>query len=164
MVDPMPTLHEPQLTEVSSVWREPSVQMARELAANKEVVLGKLRFYCEHGRPEDWEGKFAKQVLAHEEEVLSEIVGILTLAASLAVMLSPGVVIATLQRVLIEPALIFQSTFPSEVAWILADFYQRNKETPGTFWPDIMGERPHNFPGRNENPLGNVSRLLQLQR
>jgi hypothetical protein len=55
--------------------------MGRELAANKEIVIGKLRFDRVHGRPEDWAGKFAKQVLAQEEEVLSEIVVMLTLAA-----------------------------------------------------------------------------------
>jgi hypothetical protein len=148
----MPTLYNPQLQEVGSVWREPSVEMGRELSANKENVLGKLRFYCEHGRPEDFHGKFAREVRTKEEEILSEIVGILTLAASISVKLRRGVLIATLQKVLINPALVYEPTFPAAVAWSLAQFYQRKKERPGTYWPDAMGERPANFPGRLRKP------------
>ena len=148
----MPKWYKPQLNEEGSVWLEPSGQMASELLANKETVLGKLGFYCAHGRPEDFDGKFEKQVRTHEEEILSEIVGVLTLAASLSSKLRRGVVIATLEKVLINPALIFEPTFHPAVAWCLAQFYQRKEEKPGTYWPDIMGERPANFPGRLRKP------------
>jgi hypothetical protein len=96
----MPTLSKPQLKETPSVWRKPSAEIKRELAANKEVILGKLGFYREHGRPEDFDGKFAKQVLAQEKEVIAEIAGILTLAASIAAQ----VIFEGLQRVRVERA------------------------------------------------------------
>ena len=73
----MPKWYNPQLNEVGSVWLEPSAEMASELLANKETVLGKLRFHCEHGRPEDFDGKFKDQVRTHEKEVLDEIRGVL---------------------------------------------------------------------------------------
>jgi hypothetical protein len=144
--------YKPQLNEVGSVWLGPSAEMARELSANKENVLGKLRFYCAHGRPEDFNGKFKDQVRTYKEEILSEIVGVLTLAASLSVKLRRGVLIATLEKVLINPALIYDPTFHPAVAWCLAQFYQRKEEKPGTYWPDIMGERFANFPGRRRKP------------
>lgn len=46
----MPKWYKPQLNEVGSVWLEPSAKMGRQLSANKKNVLGKLRFYCAHGR------------------------------------------------------------------------------------------------------------------
>jgi hypothetical protein len=97
----MPKWYKPQLNQAGSVWLEPSAEMARELSANKENVLGKLRFHCAHGRPEDFDGKFKDQVRTHEKEVLAEIVGVLTLAASLSVKLQRGVLIATLEKVLL---------------------------------------------------------------
>ena len=148
----MPKWYKPRLEEADSVWSDPSAEMARRLIADKEIILGNLRFYCEHDRPDDFDGKFASHVRAEEELVLAEIAGILTLAASVSATLSPGVLIATLRRVSIEPTLIFRPKFPSEVACIVADFYQRNRETPGTFWPDIMGEKPASFPGGRRKP------------
>src|SRR6476659_8999843 len=103
--------YKPQLNEVGSVWLEPSAEMARQLSVDKENVLGKLRFYCAHGRPEDFDGKFEDQALTHEKEVLAEILGVLTLAASLSGKLQRGVLIATLDKVLLKPALIYDPTF-----------------------------------------------------
>src|SRR5258708_39124846 len=99
----MPKWYKPQLNEVGSVWVEPSAKMGRHLSANKKNVLGKLRFHCAHGRPEDFNRKFAKQVRTHEKEILAEILGVLTLAASLSVKLRRGVLIATLEKVLLKP-------------------------------------------------------------
>jgi len=149
----MPKWYKPQLKEEGSVWLKPSAEMGRELSADKENVLGKLRFYCAHGRPEDFDGKFKDQVRTHEKEILSEIVGVLTLAAStISIKLPRGVLIATLEKVLIKPVLIYDPTFRPAVAWFLAQFYQRKNEKPGTYWPDIMGERFAKSPGRPRKP------------
>ena len=134
--------------------------MGRELAANKEIVIGKLRFDRVHGRPEDWAGKFAKQVLAQEEEVLSEIVVILTLAASLAGMLSPGIVIATLQKVLIEPTLILRPRLLGFLRTSTSATRNPGDVSGQIFW----ASGPAISPVGGENPLRNVSRLLHLPR
>jgi hypothetical protein len=111
-----------------------------------------LGFYREHGKPEDFDGRFKEQVLVHEKEVLSEIVGALTSAAAISASLSMPVLIATLKRVRKNPQLVCKKSFPGAVAGILARTYQRANEKPGTFWPDIMGELPKNFQGQLERP------------
>jgi hypothetical protein len=149
---PMPTLSKPKLKETPSVWLEPSRRIECELTAIKGTVLQELGFYREHGRPEDFGGKFKKQILAHEKELLSEIVGALTLAAAISASVSRPVLIATLERVRKNPKLIFKKHFPGAVLWIVARTYQRANEKPGTFWPDIIGELPKNFHGQLEKP------------
>jgi hypothetical protein len=148
----MPTLSKPKLKEEHFVWRTPSRQMLRELTKNKVTVLEQLDFYSEHGRPEDFDGKFRNQVKTHEKVVLSEIAAALTVAASISASLSPSVLIATLKKVKSNPEFIFRKTFPAAVLWIVAQNYQRKDEKPGTYWPDIFGERPKKFPGKKQRP------------
>jgi len=138
--------------------------MARQLSVDKENVLGKLLFYCAHGRPEDFDGKFKDQVLTHEKEVLSEIVGVLTLAASLSVKLQRGVLIATLEKVLLELFLIFEPTFHPAVAWCLAQFYQRKDEKPEPIGRTLWENGPPTSRVGGEGRAKDVLKLLHLPR
>jgi hypothetical protein len=149
----MPTLSKPRLKEPRSIWRTPSVGMRKELNSIKPDVLERLGFYCEHGRPEDFGSKYKKQVHTNEKEVLSEILGALTIAYSILNNLSRPVLIATLKKIQQNPSLIHRKTLPTLALWSVAQYYQRRDERPGTFWPDIMGERPANFPGRRKKPI-----------
>jgi hypothetical protein len=148
----MPTLSKPQLIEMPSVWQEPSVEMNRAVFAISEPALGKLGFYREHGQAEDFGGKFREQVQKHGHEVLCEIAGALTLAASISQSMSVPVLIATLKNVRKEPVLIVQHDFPGAVLWRLAGYYQRGTERPGTYWPDMVGEAPANYNELVEKP------------
>jgi hypothetical protein len=148
----MPTLSKPQLTETPSVWQRPSLDMQEAVFTTGEAVLGKLGFYHEHGRPEDFGGKFKEQVQKDGYQVLSEIAGALTLAASISQSISPPVLIATLGKVRQQPDLIVRDDFPGAVLWLLAGYYQRAMENPGTYWPDIVGEAPANFKMPLERP------------
>jgi hypothetical protein len=148
----MPTLSKPKLKEGPSVWRTPHRLMLAELTKNKTIILEQLRFYCEHDRPEDFGGKFKKQVQVHEKAVLLEIAAALTCAASVSASISISVRIATLKKVRAKPELILKKTFPAAVLWIIAENYQRKNEKPGTYWPDVFGVRPKRFPGRIKKP------------
>jgi hypothetical protein len=126
--------------------------MQEAVFATGEAVLRKLGFYHEHGRPEDFGGKFKEQVQKYRDQVLSEIAGALTLAASISQLISPPVLIATLGKVRKQPDLIVRNDFSGAVLWFLAGYYQRAIEKPGTYWPDIVGEAPANFKMPLEKP------------
>lgn len=163
----MPTLSKPQLSE-PLIWGDTKIESS--LNAIKEQVLEKLGFYREHDRVESFNSKFEKQVRDHENEVINEIVGVLTHAAAVAAKISDPALIATLKSIRRRPNLVFNNPVIGAAAWIIAENYQRQNEKPGTFWPDIMGQLPQDFHGSLRNPaLANIkaaaSRSLQkLQR
>lgn len=145
----MPTLSKPQLSE-PLIWGV--IQFERDLNSMREKVLYKLGFYREHDRPDSFNGKFALQVHTHEDEVLNEIAGALKHAAAVAARVSDSALIATLKSIRRHPNLVFNNRLIGAAVWILAENYQRQKEKPGTFWPDIIGELPENFRGRLRKP------------
>ena len=79
----MPTLYKPIKSEPESVWSgAASVAISDQVFENRVNILEKLKFHDHHGRPGKAAGKFDLQIARAENEVLSEIAGVLTLAAA----------------------------------------------------------------------------------
>lgn len=147
----MPTLYKAQLVEKSSY--ETDATYIREwLSEHDRDVLGTLRFYDEHGRLGDFKGGFDKQIHESTNDLLDEITGILIEALCRMATIPPGVMTATLDKIEKQPALGLSSLLPGEVDRLLARYYQRGEEKPGTFWPDVMRIHPKGFRDEPQPP------------
>lgn len=147
----MPTLYKAQLVEKSSY--ETDATYFREwLSEHDRDVLGTLRFYDEHGKLGDFKGGFDKQIHESTNDLLDEITGILIEALCRMATIPPGVMMATLDKIEKQPALGLSLLLPGEVDWLLAHYYQRGEEKPGTFWPDVVRIHPKGFKGKPRPP------------
>ena len=97
-------------------------------------------------------GEFDKQIHESTNDLLDEITGILIEALCRMATIPPGVMMAILDKIEKQPALGLSSLLPGEVDWLLAHFYQRGEEKPGTFWPDVMRIHPKGFKGKPRPP------------
>lgn len=113
-----------------------------------------LSFYKEHGRIGDWDGKFDEQIRKNITLLIDEIAAVLATAFMHSAQMPTGVLIATLKNVQKQPSLAISKNLPGAVDRALAGHYQRNKEKPGTFWPDAMYIRPVGFNGVMRRPTG----------
>lgn len=137
----MPTLYKAQLDEKSS-YATDAVYIREWLSKHQVVVLGRLRFCDEHGKLGDFEGGFDNEIQQASSDLLEEISSILIEALCHMATIPVGVLIATLDKIAKQPALGLSPVLPGEVVWLLASYYQRGEETPGTFWTDVMRISP----------------------
>jgi hypothetical protein len=143
----LPTLYKPIVTEGESVWSIPAKVIAHYLSKNPGQVLDRLNFYEEHGRPGEAGGKFDEQIKRAQDEVLAEIVGVLTFAFARAAEPPRGVKIASLKWIEKHPSAAQDYALPGFAEWSLARNYQRADEDMGTYFPDVVGFVPNDFQG-----------------
>jgi hypothetical protein len=134
----MPTLSKPQLIERESPWRRESDRIQRELCRKGVPILAGLGYCAERDLPIP---EADQLMLVQDVEALKPITGALTFAAAASEELSDAGVIATLRKVLRNPALFRLGQLPPEVEWDIACNYQRGDEKPGTHWPDVWGDQ-----------------------
>ncbi len=63
-----------------------------------------------------------------------------------------AVLVATLQKVVKTPSLVYKRELPEVVESVIARHYQRSDESPGTHWQDVCGDQVSSFPGEVEQP------------
>lgn len=80
------------------------------------------------------------------------------------VKLQRGVLVATLEKVLLELFLIFEPTFHPAVAWCLAQFYQRKDEKPEPIGRTLWENGPPTCRVGGEGRAKDVLKLLHLPR
>ncbi len=147
----MPTLYKPQLIE-RFTYQPDAIYIREWLSEHDRDVLRTLRFYDEHGKLGDFQGRFDRQIYKSANDLLDEITGILVEALPRMAAIPPGVMMATLDKIEKEPALGLSPLLPGEVDWLLAHHYQRGEEKPGTFWPDVMRMYPKGFKDTPQPP------------
>lgn len=136
----MPTIQKPQLEHGPFPWREQSQVFHRELEAQRVQILEQSGFNTEFGNPGDNPSSNQEQEAA---AFILELTGILSQAA--AIKMDGGYkpankVIATLKSVKKDLPLIFKGGVEPEALSLVATHYQRDAETPGTYWFDV--DRP----------------------
>jgi hypothetical protein len=129
----------PQLNHKSVDYAEVSDWLRRELVARERKILCLVGFFGEFGRPNDSTYTGASAAA----ELISEITGLLATALTIrldAGYKAPSKVIATLEAIIKTPKLALRYTTEPEARGALAAAYQRDNESPGTYWFDIYGE------------------------
>ena len=147
----MPTVYKPQLI-VQLAYQTHATYVREWLSEHRRNVLETLRFYDEHGKLGDFEGRFDKQIDQSANDLLDEITGVLIEALCWMAVIPSGVMMATLDKIAKQPALGLSPLLPGEVDRLLACCYQCGDEKPGTFWPDVMRIRPKGFKGKPRPP------------
>lgn len=150
-------MYKPIVTEPESVWSTAAKTVSAQVFENRTSILEALNFHKEHGRPEDMDGKFAPQITHDENEALSEIAGLLTLAAAQAAKPRVGVMIATLGWIQKHPSAAQDRTLPGFAERLLAHHYRRADETKATHFPDILGFAPEGIEDTVQLPTKEAS-------
>lgn len=130
----MPTTYRPQLDHVGFDWIVHADQIDRALRSEESLILEKLGFNDLFG---DHPAAIFK---SNAEEVMRELSGILSLAASIrmdAGFKAPNKLISIVRAIKKEPSIIFNRAVEPEALASVGSHYQRAGEPPGRFWWDI---------------------------
>ncbi len=131
----MPTLYKAQLVESETPWVEIWKRFHADLLPFSRRLLHMMGFFEER----DLAIPLADVPLSKEEELEFEtLITPLTKAAVEAQWMPPGVMISTLLRIANNPPEQIDQ-LPGIIQWVLAAFYRRGDEVPGTFALDIWG-------------------------
>jgi hypothetical protein len=158
----MPTRYSAHQYRPAPSWLATWKSMYSKLEPNAVQILGPTGFYerFDIEMPNRVEGR---NLGMEERAAIERIATALTIAADAAHRTPPGIVAAWLARIAKDPALFRSKQLPPEVHWLIASFYMREDERPGTHLQDIWGRRRVRFeakPQRATNPR--IARAARL--
>ncbi|QIO98817.1 hypothetical protein [Bradyrhizobium symbiodeficiens] len=133
---PVPSKFEPDLNHIGFNWRSDAKAIELEVLSREISLLTKLGFYREYGALDDpdFSGHMASV------ELVSEIVGALTLAAAIimdAGHKAPHAIVKTLRAVIRQPDHILLRSVEPEAPGVLGAYHKRPGKERGQYWFDV---------------------------
>jgi hypothetical protein len=133
----VPTVHKAELDHVGFKWHEDSNRFHEALLNQAAAICNAAGLRREPNEPGQHTGEGLNE---QESELIHRCAGAISRAAAIQVdagYKAANKLVATLEKIEKDPSLILKRDIEPEALGILAVSYQRNNESPGTFWFDV---------------------------